>query len=265
MSPSSHDWLAPLRPHLTLAPLGEARARLAGIGRRAAEWSQSGQFYVRDSDALLDALAQLLAAAPSPVKAGTRVSVLLPDTLVRYQLLPWTPELIEREEIRQFAVERFELSGCRVREGWQVQAEWRGDGSAALAYAVSTDLLGRMAMLFESLGMTLDRVVPLAAATHYGRLRRHGGVSWSLISSGGSLTLLAYEGAQLKALLSEPCHVAQGLPLPRLLARLRVQQALATPRHIDLVGLDPVVVERALDVADDTTRSVLPLFALGRR
>lgn len=254
MSPS---WPDALYPQLTLAFAEQGYARSRPLLGKTATWhTTAGRLH--DTPGLLAALDALLSAAPQPLKPGTRVALLLPDTLARYRLLPWAPVLTAADELAQYAVEHFELAGHPVREGWQVQAEWRG-ACDALAYALPHALLDAIDAALRERGLVLRRALPLAARLHYGRLRQPRSHHWSLLSSGGSLTALAYRNGHLAAQASEPLRDGHDDALQRLLARLRIAGGFAMPKRLDSIGLDPAILAKLLSDGAPSIQPIDPL------
>jgi len=183
----------------------------------------------------------------------------VPDNLARLQWLPWTPALVQTEELRQFAIERFEMADMSVREGWVVHAQWRRFESGTLAYAVPHVLVDMIQAQFEARGLRLASVVPASASIHYrhlGLVRRN---EVYLIHGGASVSALRYEQGCLVEHLSESCRGDSGLK--RIMARLALSCDVATIQRWRLSGIDAVALQPAL--GDAATASIVALNLCG--
>lgn len=254
MSPS---WLDVLSPRLTLALLDDTHAWQQRMLRKTEHWTAASP-YVQNEQQLTEALDTVLDAAPTPLPHGTRINLLLPDSQARYCLLPWSPEIATPEELRQYAIEHFEMAGHSVRENWQVHADWRGEANA-LAYAVPHALLDAIGKHLHARALRLCRAVPLTAAVHYHRLCQPRGNAWYVIRSNRSLNALSYRHGKLLVQQTEPIRGDVETALARLFARLRIASHIALPERIAFSGIAPAAIER---LCGEVVPTVTPLNLL---
>jgi hypothetical protein len=111
-------------------------------------------------------LMRLLEASPTRVRA---VRVVLSGCFVRWQLLPWHPELNRQEEVAAHARLRFgEVYGALAGE-WTVLHAPQPPGRAVPACAVDTALVQLLRTMCKDAGAQLELVAPYfaCAAQHW--------------------------------------------------------------------------------------------------
>jgi hypothetical protein len=215
------------------------------------------------SNDLATVLDQLLSTKPQPAKKSlwspSLVSLVLPDDVARYEVVPWVESLMQADEIRQFAIERFEMMNQPVREGWVVQADWNTKGASTLAYALPHTLLDQLNQVIVKHGMVLDRAVPISALAHYGRLGLGRRNELRVLHNGSNTSALLYLNGKLSAHLMEVVRGSTTDSIRRLLSRL--QMSALTPEiqlnRLSMLGVDPVVLQNIIDTNKPATIRVL--------
>lgn len=109
----------------------------------------------------VDALARWLAE-----KGGPRptLHVVLTGRFVRWQLLPWRPELTRPHELAAYAALRFRDTFGKAADDWQVLHSPQPPGRAVPACAVDAALMAALRGTCESAGARLAAVTPYFAA-----------------------------------------------------------------------------------------------------
>jgi hypothetical protein len=86
--------------------------------------------------------------------------IVLSGRFVRWQLLPWRPELTQPDELAAYAALRFRETFGPVAGDWQVVLSPQPPGKAVLACAVDTALMAALRTTCESAGARLAAVTP---------------------------------------------------------------------------------------------------------
>jgi hypothetical protein len=115
------------------------------------------------------ALQTLDAALPAWGARG-RATVVLSNHWVRYQVLPWRPELTRTSELQQLARLRFEHSFGAAVADWQIHVGDGGWGRATVACAVDAALIDQLRLCLARHGLRLASLQPLLMAA-YNRVR----------------------------------------------------------------------------------------------
>jgi hypothetical protein len=257
-------WLNHCRPSLHIALLDKASAQQSWLVKPGNAWSLAPSIPANDSTALLNSLDQLLAARPRSAQKimPSSVSLILPDYVARYEMLPWTASLMLTDELRQFAIERFERINQPVRDGWVVQADWKNKEANTLAYALPHDLLNELQQIVQQHGLNLNRVTPLSALAHYGQLGLFRKNELRILQCGSSTSALLYRNGKLVAHLMEMVRGTVIDSIRRLISRLQMSEL--TPEFkldkLALVGVDPINLKEIIETNTPTQiRSLNPL------
>jgi hypothetical protein len=171
------------------------------------------------------ALAQWLAG-----QAGKKLSLhlVLSGRYVRWQLLPWRPELTQAQEVAAYARARFKETFGKVADDWQVLHTPQPPGKTTLACAVDTALLQALQTTCETAGAKLASVTPyFASAFDHWRASLTEKTLWfGLIESDGLSLGLLQDGhwiAQRTQRLDDDWRAL----LPGMLAQLAIVANLA--------------------------------------
>ncbi|MDO9165315.1 MAG: hypothetical protein Q7U13_04340 [Rhodoferax sp.] len=166
--------------HVGLTAQGLIHAKTAGLW-----WSQVVACERIDSMAVADeepwrpavtALARLL-AAQRPGK--TKLHIVLSGRFVRWQLLPWRPELTQARELSAYASLRFRETFGKAAQDWQVLHAPQAPGKAVPACAVDTALMEALRSTCETGGASLAAVTPyFASAFDRWRGNLNGKTAW---------------------------------------------------------------------------------------
>ncbi len=232
----------PSRLYVSLLQHGEAVLRQWGFNRR--HWDCAWAQKLRVTTDVTAALSQLLDASTEAIPAMTKVHLLLPDNMAVFRLIAWQPALQTNDEQRQYAIEHFERAGLRVRAGWVVESSWCGPGNT-LAYALPQVFVQSLETVLQARGLILSKISLPSVLCHYGSFWLAPTSAWRLLNSGGSLTLMVYQDRCLTHWLNEPGLGSFAVTLQRLLGRYVSLRSADTPSpgKIDLLGLDPVMVQ----------------------
>lgn len=113
--------------------------------------------------------------------SGGELSVVLSNHFVRYQVLPWSPQIVTEQEETAVAGARFvQVYGPQAR-GWAVAVNPARAGAARLAAAVDDELLGALGQLAQDSALRLISIQP-ALMTLANRWRRHiGSDAWLIV------------------------------------------------------------------------------------
>lgn len=114
-------------------------------------------------DALLAALSTLLDEHGASVRKGTRVSLVVSDSLAALMPLTWHANLRTQQEIDAYARACFQKRGEEIDAAWIMQAAFRRYGEMGLAYALPRVWGEALVMQLTARGLVLDRVLPLTA------------------------------------------------------------------------------------------------------
>ena len=219
-------WLNHVRPSLHIALLDKPSAQQRWLGRSAAPSALAQPIDRADPDSLTIALDNLLSAKKKATKKSRispcYVSLLLPDDVARYEVLPWSASLMQADEIRQFAIERFDMANQPVRDGWVVQAQWTTIGVSTLAYALPHTLLDALHQCVSKHGLILNRVIPVSALAHYGQLQLRKQNTLRILRNGANTSALLYLNGKLTAHLMEVARGSTTDSLQRLMSRLQI-------------------------------------------
>lgn len=107
------------------------------------------------------ALAQRLA---EHVGKKPTLHIVLSGRFVRWQLLPWRPELTRAHEVSTYAALRFRETFGKVAEGWQVLHASQALGKTVPACAVDAALIAALRSTCEAAGARLAAVTPYYAS-----------------------------------------------------------------------------------------------------
>ncbi|GAB3265932.1 hypothetical protein [Chitinimonas naiadis] len=170
-------------------------------------------------DALLNALADLLAQQAERRHKGSRMTVIVSDNLAALSTLPWQSDLQRKEEREAYALACFEQQNLTVDSNWVMQADFRHHGAVGLAYALPRDWLIRLVDLLSAHDLKLLEVLPVTAAAYYRHKAVRKGGSTLLLREATRTTALHYSGATLREVDVEPVTGGSQDPGRRLLTR----------------------------------------------
>jgi hypothetical protein len=253
------SWLDFCRPALRVALVDKACAQQSWLGRSGHAWSLEQSIASGEPAQMLTCFDQLLATRPASSKKRLPlpacVSVTLPDSVARYNVLPWAPDLMQPDELRQFAIERFDIAGQQLRDGWTVQVEWKNRHANTLAYALPNTLLDDLQKITERHGLTLNHVVPITALAHYGQLGLVKRSELRVLQSGITCSALLYRDGKLACHLVETVRGTASESIRRLISRLQISELTPDTKldRIGIAGLDPIHLKELID-ADSINR-----------
>lgn len=166
----------------------------------------------------------------SPRWRGTRVEVILADSLVRYFIAPVPAGARNGRELGEAAVLRFEeILGDEAR-AWTVTVDPTPLASHQLGCAVRTSWLNDLRRICREVGLPLACVMPFGVA-EYNRNERRIGVrsGWFAALGIDSLWLAFKSGNGWQSAQLHHCGGDPLVQLPQLLARDQLRAAIETP------------------------------------
>ncbi|WP_373989874.1 hypothetical protein [Duganella sp. BuS-21] len=179
-----------------------------------------------DAD-LLSSLAAMLEAQGATLRKGSRIDILVSDSVAMLAVLPWQEQLSSPAEMHGYAVACFEQQGIEISDSWTLQTAFRSHRAAGLGYAVRTDWIGRLLAIVQAAGLRLGSVLPVSAAAYW-RHRPPSRTKQStlLLSEAKRLTALSFSGRCLHSIDIEPvtaCSIAG----TRLVTRVQAVSGMA--------------------------------------
>ncbi|NVD69555.1 hypothetical protein HUX88_03155 [Duganella sp. BJB1802] len=153
-----------------------------------------------DADALLAALAALLAGVPKSGVGKMRLHVVVSDTLAAIAVLPWQAALAGEEELMAYGQACFERDGRLIDDGWVMRVGFRRFNAAGMAYALPRRWMEKLQVVCRDAGARLVTVLPVSAAAYWRhRPTRPAGSGLVLLEEASRLTALVYAGGSLIA------------------------------------------------------------------
>lgn len=197
--------------------------------------------------AAVDALEALLA---HPQIGSGRLSIVLSNHFVRYQLVPWSDDVGTPEELNAYARICFEQVYGGEAVGWQVQVAPERAGSPRLAAAVPLTLLDRLRAIVAPTRLKLHAVQPylMAAFNKLGSPFRYQDFLF-VLAEPARTCLLAATGGQWRGV-----RMSAGDDAPETLAAL-------IERECQLLDLHDAVLPPIYVHAPQRARMVLPAVA----
>lgn len=125
---------------------------------------------------------------------GARIACVVPAPFARYLLVPWNAGMQARKARQVFAEHCFrEIYGELARD-WVVRVDPARFGSAALACAMGSGLLGDLERVSAERGVVLESVQPaLMNAFNAITAPLSQGSAWIVVPGSGTLTLMLLE------------------------------------------------------------------------
>jgi hypothetical protein len=154
-----------------LSPAGVQFARYSrGLRPRLADRA-TAPCAAADGEPWRPALAALARELPRHAAAGPVCEVVLSNHFVRYQLLPWRPELGGREEREALAQAQYRSVFGPAAQQWAVRLAATEFGATTLACAVDRALVEELARLLKAADVRPAAIEPYLAAA-FNRWRR---------------------------------------------------------------------------------------------
>jgi len=177
-----------------------------------------------DAADLLDALESILSAQAKPLRKGSRVQLLISDSVAFVMPLAWQELLTSPDELRTYARAAFEQRGAPVDEGWIVQTGFRHFRAMGIAYAVRRQWMERAFELLAAKGLQLSSVLPVSAAAYWRLAGAAQAKQIVLLREPARLTAIAGQGARFLDLDVQPVAGSLEQAATRLLKRVAVAQ-----------------------------------------
>ena len=194
-----------------------------------ASWLQRGRDIARVAvephagpQQLLAALEALLAAPEKPLRKGTRVRLLVSDSVAAVTVLPWQDLLETQDELGSYARSHFGQQGLQIGEDWALHTGFRHFRSEGLAYALPQQWLEAVVELLGGRGMRLESALPVSAAAYWqmDSARASAPPGLLLLREHGRLTALVQQGRRLLGTDVQPVAGGESHALARLLRRI---------------------------------------------
>lgn len=162
--------LSPERLRVVLAPGGVRLARERGWLRRRRIDNAVLPCGPDDGPPWRAPLATLQAALAEPRWRGAPLWLTLSDRLLRYQLLPWLPELDNPADRQGYARFHFRQVYGALADDWEIRVDEAPPGLPAVACAADQALPAALTALAATAGIRLAGIRPAFAAV-FNRLR----------------------------------------------------------------------------------------------
>jgi hypothetical protein len=188
----------------------------------------------------IDALREVL-AHPNVGKA--QATVVLSSHFVRYMTVPWSAELVTRDEELAFARSRFAQVFGDAAQGWAVKLSPAPAGNARLAAAVDQTLVERLSSAIASSPLTLTSVQPALMAQFNDWRRPIGDDAWLVVAERGRLLTVWIANGEWRAVRARPIN-GEMVPLAQILEQERLLlSAGSAPSRVCLAVADDVAVD----------------------
>ncbi|WP_343731851.1 hypothetical protein [Duganella sp.] len=187
---------------------------------------------VLDARNLLVSLEATLAAHADVLRSGSRVDIVVSDSVAMTAVLPWQEHLRAPAEWQAYAQACFEQQGLEVTGDWTVQTAFRHHRAAGLAFAVRTDWLNQLLSVVQQAGLRLRTLLPLSAAAYWRfrpSMRTHQ--TMLLIREHQRTTALRFSDRGLQALDIEPV-IASSVSCERLIKRVQANHGPISNVHL---------------------------------
>lgn len=187
---------------------------------------------VLDGRSLLASLEATLAAHAAMLRSGSRVDIVVSDSVAMTAVLPWQEHLRAPAEWQAYAQACYEQQGLEVTGDWTVQTVFRHHRAAGLAYAVRTEWLSQLLSVVQQAGLRLRTLLPVSAAAYWRfrpSMRTHQ--TMLLIREHQRTTALRFSGPGLQALDIEPV-IASAVSCARLIKRMQANHGPISDVHL---------------------------------
>ena len=170
---------------------------------------------------MLAALAGMLDAQGAQLRKGSKVSLMITDSIGALVALPWHEQLTSPDEVDGYAIACFEKQGITIDDRWVMHAQFRSYGSMGLAYSLPRDWLNELVALLEARGLKLARVLPMSALAYW-EVAKPGaqGTAVVLLREPHRISALVYDRAGLQGLDVESIAANAQVSGRRLLQRV---------------------------------------------
>jgi hypothetical protein len=184
----------------------------------------------REEEPWRAALAALASRLPGKATGKTKVKVVLSGRLVRWQLLPWRPELGGARELAAYAGLRFRETYGRGAEAWHVQCSPQPPGHPIPACAVDAGLIEALRRTCQAADARLVAATPyLATAFDHWRKRFRGGPAWLGLIEPDCLSLGLVSDGRWIGLRSQRLAESWSATLPAMMTQLSIAADFAGP------------------------------------
>ncbi|HTD05246.1 hypothetical protein [Undibacterium sp.] len=170
---------------------------------------------------LLGALEQMLGAPGKPLRKGTRLRLLVSDSVVSIATLPWQEQLMAPDELHAYAQACFEKQGLAMDAGWTLHAGFRQYGALGMAHAIRHEWLEAVIALAKTQGAQVRSVIPVSACAYW-RQGRSSKLQQTLVllHEARRVSALIYDHGVLQGFDVEPILSSEVSAGERLLRRI---------------------------------------------
>lgn len=149
-----------------------------------------------------------------------RISVVLSDRLVRYQVLPWRDGVVSRAEWRAYALHSFESAYGEVSRTWRLRIDLVPPGQPSLACAIDADLIEALRTIAGASASRLVAVRPnFVSLFNQRRAALRGSPLWFAVMEERSLCLGMLENGVWRAVRNESAPDGWLAALPGMVGR----------------------------------------------
>ena len=174
-----------------------------------------------DPQALLHALETMLDDKASVIRKGSRLTIVVSDSIAALVTLPWQEELRSTEELASYATACFENQGIVMDDSWVMRTEFRRYQAMGIAYALPKAWLTQLLELLKVRGLRLQGVIPISAAAYCAEQRpttQHQRLV--LLQENHRTSAFIYDQSGLVGMDVEPVVTSREVSGTRLLRRI---------------------------------------------
>ncbi|MES2069873.1 MAG: hypothetical protein V4488_05965 [Pseudomonadota bacterium] len=174
-----------------------------------------------DAEAMLDALKIMLDERKKQLRKGTRLALVVSDSLAAFAMLPWQEALQRPAELESYANIFFEKQGRPLDATWLLRTEFKRYRSNGIAYGLPRKWVEQLEEIVLARGLQLTSVLPVSAAA-YCRLPKPKKIGTSLLMliEKHRMTSMCFDVLGLQSCDIEPIIASEQLSGRRLLRRV---------------------------------------------
>ncbi|USX11875.1 hypothetical protein NHH88_19460 [Oxalobacteraceae bacterium OTU3CAMAD1] len=174
-----------------------------------------------DAEGSLAVLEDMLVECAAKHVKGTRIDIVVSDSLGITVALPWHAALNSMAERQAFSAACFEQAGMDAGNDWVVRGEYRHYGGMGMAYALPRVwMVGLLAML-QNQGLTLGSVLPLSGLAYWRHAAPRGTGNLIVLQEALRNTVLIFDGDRFSGLDVEPDAGSAERAGKRLMSRIQ--------------------------------------------
>lgn len=127
----------------------------------------------KDPAELIPQLRAFLGAQNPPLPHGSRVELIVSDSVAAIIAMPWQKHIQQASEVTEYALACFQNVGVVLGDTWNMHAEYRDFEALGLAYAVQSAWLSAVDTELSNFKLRLVSLLPISASLYFDRDARH--------------------------------------------------------------------------------------------